>query len=78
MISERSLIIKNYLQRFSYQLIGNMEKISEKFEELEKKHLSLDLYFEELKQMVIQKKMEESENEEILKAKQRQNRFIVS
>ena len=58
MISERSLVIKNYLQRFSYQLMGNMEKISEKFEELEKKHLSLDLYFEELKQMVIQKKME--------------------
>jgi len=62
MISERSLVIKNYFQRFSYQMEGNMEKISEKFEELEKKHLSLDLYFEELRQMVVQKKMEESEN----------------
>jgi hypothetical protein len=33
-----------------------MEKIMEKFEELEKKHLSMDLYFEELRQTVFQKK----------------------
>jgi hypothetical protein len=50
----------------------------ERFRELERKHISFDLYFEELKQCLSQRKVTDTETTSLSQAKERQYRFLIT